>query len=47
MTRAMLLLFLPLFASAADLTGEWNLHLIRFGQDAAAARVERRLKGGT
>ena len=41
----MLLLFLPVFAWAADVTGRWNLHLVRFGEEFAAARVELKTEG--
>ena len=41
----MLLLFLPVFACAADVTGRWNLHLVRFGEEFAAARVELKTEG--
>jgi hypothetical protein len=40
MTRTMLLLFLPLLTWAADVNGRWNLHLVRFGEEFAAARVD-------
>jgi amidase len=39
------LLCLPFCALAADVTGEWNLHLIRFGEDTAAARIELKADG--
>jgi amidase len=45
MTKLMLLLSLPLLASAADVTGQWNLHLVRFGQEFAAARVDLKEDG--
>src|SRR5436305_2282460 len=45
MIRAMLVLCLPLLASAADITGQWNLHLIRFGEEFAAARVDLKADG--
>src|SRR6266699_3068818 len=45
MTRAMLLVFLPLLASAADVTGQWNAHLVRFGEEFAAARVDLKAEG--
>src|SRR5882724_7834210 len=45
MTRAMLLVFLPLFAYAADVSGQWNVHLIRFGEEFAVARVELKTEG--
>ena len=41
----MLLLFLPVLACAADVTGRWNLHLVRFGEEFAAARVELKTEG--
>jgi acetamidase/formamidase len=47
MTRLPLLLSLPLLASAADLTGQWNLHLVRFGDQFGAARVELKADGTT
>src|SRR5207302_408736 len=40
MTRALLLALLPLCVHAADLAGNWNFHLIRFGEEFGAARVE-------
>src|SRR5579864_4040351 len=45
MTRAMLFVFLPLLGAAADVTGSWNLKLIRFGEEFAAARVELKVDG--
>src|SRR4051794_24702159 len=45
MIRTMLFLALPLLASAADFTGQWNLHLVRFGEEFAAARVELKSDG--
>jgi acetamidase/formamidase len=45
MTRTMLLLFLPVFAWAADVSGRWNVHLVRFGEEFAAARVELKAEG--
>jgi amidase len=47
MTRTALLLFLPWFATAATIDGQWNLHLIRFGDEFAAARVELKTTGAT
>ena len=41
----MLLLSLPVLASAADVAGSWNLHLVRFGEEFAAARVELKSEG--
>ncbi len=45
MIKATAVLFLPLFAFAADVTGEWNLRLIRFGEEFAAARVSLKADG--
>jgi amidase len=45
MIRAMLSALLPVCALAADLTGTWNLHLIRFGEEMNAARVELKSDG--
>jgi acetamidase/formamidase len=45
MTRTMLLLCLPALALAADVSGHWNLHLVRFGEEFAAARVELKAEG--
>src|SRR5262245_12293547 len=45
MIKAMLLVFLPLFASAADVSGQWNLRLVRFGEEFAGARVELKAEG--
>lgn len=47
MTRATLILFLPWLACGADVTGQWNVHLVRFGEDFAAARVELKADGAT
>jgi len=47
MTKASILIFVPLLASAADVAGEWNLHLVRFGNDFAAARVQLKEDGKT
>jgi amidase len=41
----MLFVFLPVFAYAADVTGQWNVHLVRFGEEFAAARVELKADG--
>ncbi len=41
----MLLLCLPVLALAADVNGHWNLHLMRFGEEFAAARVELKADG--
>ena len=45
MFRATLLFCLPLLASAADVTGRWNLRLIRFGEDSSAGRMELKAEG--
>jgi amidase len=45
MTRELLLLLLPIAASAADVTGQWNLHLVRFGEQFASARVDLKTDG--
>jgi amidase len=45
MIRTMLLLCLPALALAADVSGHWNLHLVRFGEEFAAARVELKAEG--
>lgn len=45
MTKVMLLLCFPLVAWAADVTGQWNLHLVRFGEEYAAARVDLKAEG--
>src|SRR5437899_12678973 len=45
MTRKLLLLLLPLSAFAADVNGKWNLHLVRFGEQFAAARMELKAEG--
>jgi len=45
MTKALLLMCLPLYAFAADVSGQWNLHLNRFGEDFASARVELKTDG--
>jgi acetamidase/formamidase len=41
------MLSLPVLASAADLTGQWNLHLVRFGDQFGAARIELKATGNT
>jgi len=46
MTKALLLWLLPSLACAADVAGQWNLHLVRFGDEFAAARVELKTDGG-
>jgi amidase len=45
MKKAILLAFLPLLASAADITGEWRLQLIRFGEQFVSARVNLKAEG--
>src|SRR5689334_3222947 len=45
MIRALLFVTLSLSAYAADLSGQWNLHLIRLGEEFAAARVELKAEG--
>jgi acetamidase/formamidase len=45
MRKMMLWLWLPCFARAADVNGNWNLHLSQFGQEIAAARVQLKVEG--
>jgi acetamidase/formamidase len=45
MRKATLLVFLPCLALAADVTGQWNLHLIQLGEEFGAARVELKEAG--
>lgn len=45
MTKWILALFLPVLGLAADVSGEWNLHLVRFGDEFAAARVNLKTEG--
>ena len=45
MLKAIIVFCLPCFAFAADVTGHWNLHLVRFGEEFAAARVELKAEG--
>lgn len=40
MKRLLVSTLLPIALSAADVTGEWNAHLIRFGENFAAARIQ-------
>jgi acetamidase/formamidase len=47
MTRTILLVCLPVLALAADVNGRWNLHLVRFGEQFAAARIELTTEGTT
>lgn len=47
MTRALLATLLSLCAAAAaDFSGSWNLHLVRFGDQFAAARVDLKADSG-
>ena len=45
MIKVMLLAWVPLCAFAADVSGQWNLHLIRFGEEFGQARVELKAAG--
>src|SRR5438046_120082 len=45
MTKTLLLWFVPLFAFAADVSGQWNMHMLKFGEEFAAARVELKAEG--
>ena len=45
MTRAALYVFLPLVAAAADITGSWNLTVVRFSKVTSAGRVELKTEG--
>jgi len=47
MFRLWLMLSLPLLARAADVSGQWNLHLMRFGEEFNAARLELKATGNT
>ena len=47
MAKFLLMLFLPVLASAADMAGQWNLHMVRFGDEFSAARVELKADGAT
>jgi amidase len=38
-------LFAPALMLAADVGGQWNLHLVRFGEEFGAARVELKTEG--
>ena len=42
----MLVLCLPLLVHGADVSGSWNLRLVRFGEEFASARVELKAEGG-
>src|SRR4051794_11258791 len=41
----LLLLFVPLCALAADISGDWNAHLSRFDEDFAGARITLKTEG--
>ena len=45
MNARVLLLFAPVLAFSADITGQWNFHLVRFGEEFGAARVELKSDG--
>src|ERR1041385_2571864 len=45
MNRVMLCLLAPLCAFAADVSGSWNFHLVRYGEEFGAARVELKSAG--
>ena len=45
MIKAMLFVSLSVSAWAADVSGQWNLHLVRFGEQFASARVELKTEG--
>jgi amidase len=45
MLRATILFCLPLLASAADVSGKYNLRLIRFGEESAGGRIELKSEG--
>ena len=45
MLRATILLCLPILASAADITGGWNVRIIRFGEETAGGRMELKSEG--
>jgi amidase len=45
MKRALLFVFLPILTFAADVTGQWHLTLVRFGDEFADARVELKADG--
>jgi acetamidase/formamidase len=45
MTKWMLTVLMPVFACAADVAGQWNFHLVRFGEEFGAARVELKTDG--
>src|SRR4051794_33467932 len=45
MTKSMLLILAPMLGWSADISGQWNFHLVRFGEEFAAARVELKAEG--
>lgn len=45
MTKLIAFLFIPVIGFAADVAGQWNLHLVRFGEEFAAARVDLKTEG--
>lgn len=45
MMKSMLIVCLPLLLAGAEIDGTWNLHLVRFGEEFAAARVELKSDG--
>ena len=45
MKRALLFVFLPVLAFAAEVTGSWHLVMVRFGEEFADARVELKTEG--
>jgi amidase len=45
MLRVTILLCLPLLASAADLSGRWNVRLTRFGDESSAGTLELKSEG--
>lgn len=42
----MLVLCMPLLVHAADVSGNWSLRLVRFGEEFGSARVELKSEGG-
>ena len=46
MKKAMLVLCLPLLVHGADVSGSWNLRLVRFGEEFASVRVDLKSEGG-
>ena len=45
MAKASLFFLLPFLVSAADIGGQWNSHLVVFGEDSGAARIELNAQG--